>query len=672
MRERKRLSEQMESMGYLQKPLDLAVSSQRSVENLLIAEAEVLKVYVSITNLFSSFFVVLENAVAIIPSLGRTGYIFGLSHFDVPLVPEASTRPTQVEETSGPPINAKPLGPFTLNLAIARKMASDLAAKPLNNPSKSLLTSPSRTMLSSRDGVNQTGASNILAAQEDTLLCRVAELQTAIESKINPTLQRMSFITEAYEKKVLSQNLAGAQTTIPLYPRNQIEEKTTAQPKEGTSPISPDTFNAVSYASGLPVLISSLQMPSVKLTSTLSQILPKQPQDLATVPNITSIHSTETESKTLESSTQTSPSAKETSDENNTVHSDHTRPTVPQIHVNLMLTEIGLSMASWMKAQEDALKKSETKFYSIPIAASTAEQFIYKNYSQPVSIKETSHRSASSVPDSNEVNSEKVVAIVPAVASFGLGLAAASGKVMFQAGRSIGKLVSVAREKLTLQPIVEKFEAVTESAKLEDQEFGLASSVSNIARPFYYSQSVWRDVLLAGHSLYSNTSAENLMSQAEMGSQLNNPSTEVEELKSRKLRSFHGMPAVLALVGAGNLIVQRMQTEMAAFEKETRGATLAYAESFAELSSVDSFVNPTVGEPVTLSSASFTEPYITPASKVKPRSLAPIVPANPAIHDTINLSVSVDSTEEDLRDLERKINRILSEQLSRYYGSPRI
>jgi hypothetical protein len=40
--------------------------------------------------------------------------------------------------------------------------------------------------------------------------------------------------------------------------------------------------------------------------------------------------------------------------------------------------------------------------------------------------------------------------------------------------------------------------------------------------------------------------------------------------------------------------------------------------------------------------------------------------------DTINVNVFADTAEEDLRDLERKISRILSEQISRYYGSSKV
>jgi hypothetical protein len=60
------------------------------------------------------------------------------------------------------------------------------------------------------------------------------------------------------------------------------------------------------------------------------------------------------------------------------------------------------------------------------------------------------------------------------------------------------------------------------------------------------------------------------------------------------------------------------------------------------------------------------------APEVTPHPLLETVSSSPAIHDTINVSVSADTAEEDLRDLERKINRILQEQVNRYYGSPRI
>jgi mRNA-degrading endonuclease RelE of RelBE toxin-antitoxin system len=65
------------------------------------------------------------------------------------------------------------------------------------------------------------------------------------------------------------------------------------------------------------------------------------------------------------------------------------------------------------------------------------------------------------------------------------------------------------------------------------------------------------------------------------------------------------------------------------------------------------------------------EPYTPQAETVSQQPLIQS-PISPASQDTINVNVFANTAEEDLRDLERKIRRILAEQISRYYGSSRI
>jgi hypothetical protein len=65
-----------------------------------------------------------------------------------------------------------------------------------------------------------------------------------------------------------------------------------------------------------------------------------------------------------------------------------------------------------------------------------------------------------------------------------------------------------------------------------------------------------------------------------------------------------------------------------------------------------------------LSKPYVVEPSVRRASTVSPATdgMSPVIP-------TIDIIEPDEAAEEDLRDLERKISRILSEQLSRYYGT---
>jgi hypothetical protein len=70
----------------------------------------------------------------------------------------------------------------------------------------------------------------------------------------------------------------------------------------------------------------------------------------------------------------------------------------------------------------------------------------------------------------------------------------------------------------------------------------------------------------------------------------------------------------------------------------------------------------------TLSTIEPTTPEVSIISQ-KPPSQGSMHPAN---QDVVNVNMFADTAEEDLRNLERKIRYIISEQMSRYYGSSRI
>jgi hypothetical protein len=147
------------------------------------------------------------------------------------------------------------------------------------------------------------------------------------------------------------------------------------------------------------------------------------------------------------------------------------------------------------------------------------------------------------------------------------------------------------------------------------------------------------------------------------------PTTPSEILEQKK---FHRLPIMLALAGAESLITQRLQHELTEFAKEAQIVRSKYGEALAELGTAGPIRTTMLGELASGLTFPYTiEPYTSSAPPVSlpPRRPSPI---SSPIQDTINLTISAETAEEDLRDLERKISRILSEQISRYYGSSRI
>jgi hypothetical protein len=93
------------------------------------------------------------------------------------------------------------------------------------------------------------------------------------------------------------------------------------------------------------------------------------------------------------------------------------------------------------------------------------------------------------------------------------------------------------------------------------------------------------------------------------------------------------------------------------------------SEQMSESGGVEPIRTALIGELAT----GFTTPYKIeinpiPTSSVSRQPIG-IGSKRPGSQDIINVNVSADTAEEDLRDLERKISRILSEQIRRYYGS---
>ena len=136
--------------------------------------------------------------------------------------------------------------------------------------------------------------------------------------------------------------------------------------------------------------------------------------------------------------------------------------------------------------------------------------------------------------------------------------------------------------------------------------------------------------------------------------------------------SVSRLPSVIALAAAESLIAQKLRHEMTAFAKDVQAAQSTYGESLATMGATGPVRATKLGE--LASAPNFPvpiEPYAPPVSSTPPPPTRPRL-VDRAIRDTINVTVSAESQEEDLRELERKISKILAEQLSRYYGSTRI
>jgi hypothetical protein len=151
--------------------------------------------------------------------------------------------------------------------------------------------------------------------------------------------------------------------------------------------------------------------------------------------------------------------------------------------------------------------------------------------------------------------------------------------------------------------------------------------------------------------------------------------------KILKPRKVSKTPIASAFGAIENLLTQKWHQQSTAFMKETQISRSTYAKLMAELGATGpvrtallselatGFTTPYKIEHIPEASTDATfpcvsEPYPSTTDLFSSQSLRQKVPSQ----DIINVNVSADTAEEDLRDLERKISRILSEQMSESGG----
>ena len=139
-----------------------------------------------------------------------------------------------------------------------------------------------------------------------------------------------------------------------------------------------------------------------------------------------------------------------------------------------------------------------------------------------------------------------------------------------------------------------------------------------------------------------------------------------------EVKTFSKLSTVVALASTESLIAQKLQEESSMLIK---GMHVARSLPGETLSGMDAF-SPTR---ITMVSRIAATPTLLPP-RAAPTRWVPTAPqrtsrpsaVRPTVQNTFNVTIAAESTKEDLRDLEKKISRILSDQIRRYYGSTRV
>ena len=139
-----------------------------------------------------------------------------------------------------------------------------------------------------------------------------------------------------------------------------------------------------------------------------------------------------------------------------------------------------------------------------------------------------------------------------------------------------------------------------------------------------------------------------------------------------EVKTSSKLSTVVSLASIKSLIAQRLQEESSMLIK---GMHVARSLPGETLSGLGAF-SPTRTTMVSRIAAASTllPPRAAPTRWVPtaPQRTSRPSAVRPTVQNTFNVTIAAESTKEDLRDLEKKISRILSDQIRRYYGSTRV
>jgi hypothetical protein len=454
--------------------------------------------------------------------------------------------------------------------------------------------------------------------------------------------------------------VASSLKSLPTKPK--IEEKTSSFPKGLTTEekslegfdahvgLNSETLELIRESGKLPNLILEKQLPFLKITDTLSRI---------------SV-SPETVSMPIHEDTYNQPATKSSP------------VPISQPQISLLLHEIAPSLTSWIYEGSEALRETGVPLSAVPIAASEAERVVIETLVEPTP------KSATAQPpiEGNQP-------AVPPMASRLPTLIALAGASSLISQRLSDELVALKKKTK-----IEKIGAMTRPVQNIRELPAIAGSVeawltSPLGRfvktpasaALSGTTSIAASTIFAhGQSLLKKTrEAQDLTKVATLGLESARRTHELlipepgytapqypkrgrtdfwnrireaqamAEFAANTQAAFTALQAELAMSTIGSQIGKQLSQIMAT-EEEAKAKESSIKRARARLS-----------KPYPIEPSGLRAPPVSPiATRAKPE-----IP-------TFDVTEPDEADEEDLRDLERKINRILSEQLSRYYGTSRM
>jgi hypothetical protein len=149
------------------------------------------------------------------------------------------------------------------------------------------------------------------------------------------------------------------------------------------------------------------------------------------------------------------------------------------------------------------------------------------------------------------------------------------------------------------------------------------------------------------------------------------PEETLAEYRRPEAKPFSKLLTLVSLASTASLIAYKLQQESTMLMTGMQTASSLPETTLSGLGTLSPVSTSMVKK---MAVESRLSPHrLPPTSTVPVASRRPITirRESPTVQNKVNITVAADSKDEDLRDLERKISRILSEQIRRHYGSTR-
>lgn len=242
---------------------------------------------------------------------------------------------------------------------------------------------------------------------------------------------------------------------------------------------------------------------------------------------------------------------------------------------------------------------------------------------------------------------------------------------------------AAAVEKLVAETLIQPISSSEESKSYEDRESSESGLTPTNFKPVltqtpieaFRLPSILTSVISNYIQSYSIISSEPISSQIYQTS-IDTERFTLEESKPTTEKSESNQLSksliTLALATTQKLLTKVHQQETTTFMKKIQILRLTYASSIADFGAAGPIRTTMLGEvasglgvPSVIEPSSFNESVVL--------QQPPLDGSFSSMNqDAVNVTVFAELAEEDLRNLERKIHRILSDQMSRYYGSSMI